>query len=127
MLTKSIRVFKTREHLKKEPVQTPGMERYELASEPGHWVGRVYTAPGTASGWHHHGEHDSYIYVASGRLRFESGHSGKDAVEAGPGDVVHVPKGVVHRELTSGDSGATLFIVRVGAGEVSVNTDGPEG
>jgi uncharacterized RmlC-like cupin family protein len=30
------------------------------------------------SGWHHHGDHESVIYVLSGALRMEFGSGGSD-------------------------------------------------
>ncbi len=35
--------------------------------------GSVTTEPGMRSGWHHHGDYESHIYVVSGGLRMESG------------------------------------------------------
>ncbi|HUG86345.1 MAG TPA: cupin domain-containing protein, partial [Euzebya sp.] len=49
------------------------------------------TEPGAVSGWHRHGDHDTTIYVVSGRMRLQSGPAGEVVVEAGPGDLIHVP------------------------------------
>ena len=51
---------------------TPGMTREQAIAEGGIWAGLVRTAPGAASRWHHHGQHETSIYVASGQLRMES-------------------------------------------------------
>ena len=50
------------------------------------------------SGWHHHGDYESVIYVLTGALRMEFGPGGGHTLEAGPGDFLFVPKGAVHRE-----------------------------
>ena len=37
------------------------------------WSGTVDTAAGAVTGWHHHGDHDTTLYIVSGRMRLESG------------------------------------------------------
>lgn len=108
-------------------VQTAGIQREELISTEHSWVGIAYTEPESASGWHHHGEYETYIYAITGRLRLEFGPGGKESIEAGPGDVFYIPRGVVHRELTLGAEKGTAFLVRVGRGEPVINVDGPDG
>jgi uncharacterized RmlC-like cupin family protein len=88
-------------------------------------VGEVRTSPQRPSGWHHHGDYDTYIYVKAGQIRFESGPSGVDVVEAGQGDFVHVPQQVIHREVNPADSEGSLILVRVGSGSPVVNVEGP--
>jgi uncharacterized RmlC-like cupin family protein len=78
------------------------------------------------SGWHHHGDFESSIYVAGGLLRFEHGPGGSSVIDARAGDFVHVPRGAVHREGNPGDTVATLVVVRAGHGVPTVNVDGPE-
>jgi uncharacterized RmlC-like cupin family protein len=91
------------------------------------WAGTATTAPGAVSGWHHHGEHDSTIYVVSGTLRMEYGAGGRDTFDAVAGDVVQVPAGAVHREANPFDVESLLVVVRCGTGEPTVNVDGPAG
>src|SRR5512134_1464628 len=50
---------------------TPGMERQQALATEGLWAGFVRTRPGMMSGWHHHGEFDTAVYVLSGAIRFE--------------------------------------------------------
>ena len=57
------------------------------------WAGLVRTAPGMASGWHHHGDYETAIYVVSGRLRMEFGPGGQQVEEAEAGDFLYVPRG----------------------------------
>jgi uncharacterized RmlC-like cupin family protein len=104
---------------------TPGMIRRLGVRTDGMWSGTVDTAPGITTGWHHHGEHDTTLYVVSGRFRLESGPGGRDVVEGGPGDFLHVPAGAVHRESNPGDSSSRAVVVRCGSGEPTTNVDGP--
>lgn len=91
---------------------TPGMDRQEAFATDRMWSGVVRTEVGMVSGWHHHGDYETTIYVLTGALRMEFGPDGSTTVEAGPGDFLYVPKGVVHRE--SNPSAALADIV-VGA------------
>jgi uncharacterized RmlC-like cupin family protein len=102
------------------------MIREEAFSSEGLWVGFVKSSPGMASGWHHHGEHETFVYVIRGGLRIEYGSGGREHAEAGPGDFLHIPNGSVHREASGGPEGAESVVFRVGSGEVLVNVDGPE-
>jgi uncharacterized RmlC-like cupin family protein len=105
---------------------TPGMHRQQAFAVPGLWAGVVRTDPAATSGWHHHGEHETSLYVVRGRMRLEFGPGGREVVEAGPGDFLHVPAGTVHRESNPSDSHASLAIIaRAGTGAATVNVDGP--
>jgi uncharacterized RmlC-like cupin family protein len=104
---------------------TPGMTRQVARHGQGMWSGTVDTEPGAVSGWHHHGDHDTTLYVVSGRMRLESGPGGSSVVEAGPGDFLHVPAGAVHRESNPSGEPARAVIVRCGSGEPTTNVPGP--
>jgi uncharacterized RmlC-like cupin family protein len=104
---------------------TPGMRREQAISGDGLWSGLVSTDPHMVSGWHHHGDHETAIYVVDGALRMESGPGGAQVVEAGPGDFVHVPRGAVHRESNPTDGVAHVVVTRAGTGPTTVNVDGP--
>ena len=105
---------------------TPGMRREQAFSVDGLWAGLVHTEPGAASGWHHHGEHETSLYVVSGRLRLSFGPGGAEQVEAGPGDFLHVPAGTVHCEANPTDEVSTAVIARAGRGAPTVNVQGPD-
>jgi uncharacterized RmlC-like cupin family protein len=109
-----------------EGPSTPGMTRSQAVETEGMWVGHARTDPGMVSGWHHHGDHESAIYVLSGVLRMEFGPGGAEAFDAGPGDFVHVGRGAVHREGNPSDESADIVVVRAGTGESVVNVDGPD-
>jgi uncharacterized RmlC-like cupin family protein len=104
---------------------TPGITREQAVAVEGMWSGVARTDPGTTSGWHHHGDHDTSIYVASGALRMESGPGGTVVVEAAAGDFVFVPRGAVHREGNPAEAESHLVVVRAGTGPAVINVDGP--
>ena len=104
---------------------TPGKTREQAIDVPGLWSGFVRSEPGAASGWHHHGEHDTSVYVIEGNVRIEFGPGGGRSVEAGPGDFVHIPKHLVHREVNPGPAASQEIITRSGTGPLTVNVDGP--
>lgn len=109
-----------------DATQTPGMFREQAIASAGIWVGITRTAPGTTSGWHHHGDYDTYIYMARGSAHGDFGPGGRDQVVAGPGDFIHVPKHTIHREANRGAEESVMVIVRVGIGPAVVNTEEPE-
>ena len=101
---------------------TPGMTRSEAIVLDDVWSGVAVTEPGVTSGWHHHGDHDSVVYVVRGAFHVESADG---VVEAAPGDFVHVPAHTVHRESNPSSEPAEVVRVRRGTGPVVVNVDGP--
>jgi uncharacterized RmlC-like cupin family protein len=123
MTDAEIRLVKADERTPGPP--TPGMDRQEAFATDGMWAGFARTEPRMRSGWHHHGEYESAIYVVSGALRMESGPGGTSVVDAGPGDYLLVPRHVVHREGNPGDEPGDIVVVRAGEGESLFNVDGP--
>lgn len=101
------------------------MIRERAIEVDGLWAGLVRTAPGMTSGWHHHGDYETSIYVSRGTLRMESGPGGADVIEAAAGDFLHIPKGAIHREGNRGAEESHLVVVRAGTGIPTVNVDGP--
>lgn len=99
---------------------TPGMVRARAFELGLLWAGRVETAPGSVSGWHHHDANETSLYVVSGVLRLEC-----DGVEgyldANAGDFVHVPAFTVHRESNPTDEPSVAVIARAGGGVPTVN------
>jgi uncharacterized RmlC-like cupin family protein len=104
---------------------TPGMDRQEAFASDHMWSGVARTEAGMVSGWHHHGEYETTIYVLTGSLRMEFGPHGSSTLDAGPGDFVYVPKGAVHRESNPSPEPADIVVVRAGRGESTINVDGP--
>lgn len=122
-MTGEVRRISAADRVEADP--TPGMVREQAIAAGELWSGYVTTEPHMASGWHHHGEHHSSIYIVDGRLRMEFGAQGTEAFDAGPGDFIHVPPGVVHRESNPGDAPSHLVVSRAGTGPVTINVDGP--
>ena len=113
------------ETVRRAGAPTSGMRREEAVATDNTWGGLVHTDPGMFSGWHHHGDYESVIYVMTGRLRMESGPGGTNVSEGGPGDFLFVPRGSVHRESNPSDVKGTAVVVRSGRGEPVVNVEGP--
>ncbi len=104
---------------------TPGMTREQAIARSGLWAGLVRTEPHMVSGWHHHADYDTAIYIVDGLLRMESGPDGGVVTDGGPGDFLFVPKGAVHREMNPGDRASEIIVIRAGEGPPTVNVDGP--
>jgi uncharacterized RmlC-like cupin family protein len=103
----------------------PEIHRRQAFAAPDLWAGLATTEPGLASGWHHHDGHDTIIYGLSGRLIVEFGRGG-ERVEAGAGDFLVIPSGLVHREITPGEAPAEFVVVRAGGdGPPTIEVDGP--
>jgi uncharacterized RmlC-like cupin family protein len=104
---------------------TPGMTREQAAATEDMWAGLVRTEPHIVSGWHHHGDHETSIYVVSGVLRMESGSGGESIVNATPGDFLYVPREAIHRESNPGEVESQIVVVRSGQGPTVINVEGP--
>jgi uncharacterized RmlC-like cupin family protein len=112
-------------HERVEADPTPGVVREQAIAIPGLWAGLARTQPGVRSGWHHHGEYETSIYIVSGELQMESGPGGRDVVNAVAGDFLHVPSGAVHRESNPAATESQIIVVRAGQGPPTVNVEGP--
>jgi uncharacterized RmlC-like cupin family protein len=109
-----------------EGVGTPGMIREEAVATDGMWAGLVRPRTGMVSGWHHHGDYETTIYVLSGALRMEFGLGGGEVLEAAPGDFLYVAPGAIHRESNPTNQESEVVVVRSGSGEPVINVEGPE-
>ena len=105
---------------------TPGMRREQAIETEGMWAGFASVEAGVVSGWHHHGDYESAIYVLAGGLTMEFGPGGAESLSAGPGDFVLVEREAVHREINLGDVSCDAIVVRAGTGAAVINVDGPE-
>jgi uncharacterized RmlC-like cupin family protein len=108
-----------------EGAPTPGMIREEAIATDRLWAGYVRTEAGMVSGWHHHGDYESSIFVMTGALVMEFGPEGAERLEAGPGDFVYVAPRAVHREANPTDAESHVIVVRAGEGPPVINVDGP--
>jgi uncharacterized RmlC-like cupin family protein len=119
-------LYRVRPEERVEGLPTPGIARETAIETDRMWAGTANTDAGTVSGWHHHGDFETAIYVIAGSLRMEFGPGGSESFDAGPGDFVFVGQRAVHRESNPTDGLATFVVVRAGEGEVVVNVDGPD-
>jgi len=125
---RGVRVFPADGRRTPDGPATPGMHRLEALAEDGVWLGTVTTEPNTISGWHHHGDYETYIYVLSGAARLDTLEDGViRRHEAGPGSFIVVPRGTAHREGSASPTGVEAVLVRVGSGQVVFPVEGPEG
>ena len=121
-MTRGARVFPVEERRVPGGPPTPGMNRTQSLAEDGVWLGTVETEPGVLSGWHHHGDYETYIYVLRGQGRVDTWIDGQmEQQAAGPGDFVHVPSHTVHREGSANELGVEAVLVRIGSGPVVFN------
>ena len=104
--------------------QTLAIRRRRAFADDDRWIGYVETQPGEWSGWHHHGDTDTYLYVLSGGLEFEFGPA-RERLNVGRGDFAHMPPRVVHRERTAPGGTGEIVLVRLGGGPTVVNVDEP--
>ena len=105
---------------------TAGMIREEAVATDAMWAGLVRTGPGVASGWHHHGDFESVIFVVTGALVMEFGPGGGETLEAQPGDFLYVAPGAIHRESNPTAEESHIIVVRSGSGVPVINVDGPQ-
>jgi len=108
--------------LQADPNPTSGMTRKHAITADGLTSGTVSVGPGVMSGWHHHGTHETSIYVLKGTLHMEFASGAFDARE---GDFIHVPAGAIHRESNPGTEPNLAAFSRAGTGTVTVNVDAP--
>jgi uncharacterized RmlC-like cupin family protein len=123
-VTGNVRRITPEERIQGAP--TSGMIREEAIATEGMWAGLARTEAGMVSGWHHHGEYESTIYVLSGALRMEFGRDGGEILDAGPGDFLYVAPSAVHRESNPSEEESQIVVVRSGSGEPVVNVGAPE-
>lgn len=119
-------VRKLRDDELSEAAGTPGLRRRVAFEADGHWFGHVDADPATMSGWHHHGDNVTIGYVLRGKVTFEFGPDGSEAVEVNEGEYFEVPKHLVHREGNMSADAGEIILTRVGSGPVLFPVDGPE-
>ena len=122
-MTERVRVVRAGEL--RDAEGTAAMHRKVAFEAEGLWAGTVKTEAGVDSGWHHHGDNSSVIYVLRGRIRIDFGPGGEESVEATAGDFISVPSRVVHRETTPGEE-VDGVVFRTGSGPILFNVEAPE-
>jgi uncharacterized RmlC-like cupin family protein len=96
--------------------QTPGLVRevaFDARNPDARKLSGFYSAvqPGAATGAHHHGDQETILYVLTGRARFRWGGRLEHAAEAGEGDFVFIPAGVIHQEINASVTESTAWVV----------------
>jgi len=100
--------------------------REEMFGDGHVWVGMVTTEPGATSPWHHHGEHETYVYILEGEAVVEFGAGGSETMQATADGSLHIiPPGLAHREINTGSTPNRMMVVRVGEGPAVVPLEGP--
>jgi uncharacterized RmlC-like cupin family protein len=108
-----------------EAAGTEGIQRWSAFSEEGFWAGVAQGEPDFDSGWHHHTDDHTIVYVIEGRMRIERGQHPEMSVEGAAGDFLHVPPHTIHREINPHREPVKAAVIRVGRGEPVVNVDAP--
>lgn len=96
--------------------QTPGSQRWaaicpELGVSSGLWGGTFLVEPGARTGIHHHGSQETIVYVLEGEAFVQWGEKGEHSTIVGPGDFLHVPAGLPHREVNPSRSEPFRWVV----------------
>ncbi len=88
--------------------------------------GKAHSGPQATSGWHHHGQRTTYVYVLQGQVHIEWGPGGRESVDLTSGDFYVVPPNTIHREGNPGSEENCLVGFMVGSGTEVVNVEEPE-
>lgn len=116
-----------REQQSRETSQTPGSLRLSAISatngiDSALWAGMFVVEPSAKTGIHHHGEQDTAVYVLEGEAVVQWGDRGKQSVTVRPGDFLHVPAWLPHREVNpSSDTPFRWVVVRSTPEPIVVN------
>ena len=78
-----------------------------------------FDAPDREDTWHHHGEHDIVAFLMAGSITVE--RPNEDAVLLQPGDLVHIERGTIHKEVYRGHIEMVGFNVGDGPGRVEAS------
>lgn len=117
----------TKDQLASPPTeQSAQMQRGEAFHHDRVWAGYSTFPGGATTGWHHHGDYDTYGYITEGAMMVEFGPGGAETVRVEAGDFVHIPAGMVHRESVPAQGGAGVVVRTGGEGPTVTNVDGPD-
>lgn len=106
--------------------QTPNILRELAFSTDRAKLVRARVQGNVASGWHHHGDREVLGFLVRGRARMDYGPGGKESTEVEEGGFLHVPAGLVHRDVNPIDDPQEWVLAFVGTGPLVENLDGPE-
>lgn len=103
---------------------TPGITRETAFANQTGVLMTARVEANVVSGWHHHGDRETFGYVVRGRVGFDFGPGGRAHVDVEQGGFFHVPARLVHREVN--DEPSEVVLVFAGDGPVVVNLEAPE-
>jgi uncharacterized RmlC-like cupin family protein len=106
-------------------VATRGVTRmaaitHELVGAETMWVGLTILQPGTQTEPHHHGDHETGIYVLAGRVRLRWGTRLESEAELEDGDLAFVPPNLPHCEVNPSPDEPAVWLVIWNASKVHV-------
>ena len=85
---------------------------HELVGAEKLWIGMTVLDPGTTTGPHHHGDHETGVYVVAGRVRLRWGARLESEGELEVGDLAFLPPYLSHEEVNpSADEPAVWVVV----------------
>ena len=83
---------------------------YELVGANRLWVGITVLEPGTCAGPHHHGDHETGVYLIAGRVRLRWGSRLESETELEAGDLVFLPPFLPHEEANASADEAAVWV-----------------
>lgn len=121
-----VHVLVARAHALTPIASTSGIERMQAFATDRAVIVRARAEAGVESGWHTHGDREVFGYLIEGSARFEYGRRDQKTDDIAPGDFIHVPAGLVHRDINPDpDNPQEWVLVFVGGGPVVVNVENP--
>lgn len=104
--------------------ETPGVDRRLAFETENNVMVQSRVAGDSATDWHHHGDRHVYVYLLEGSVALEYGPDGQQRLEGTAPLFVHIPPGLVHRDVNPADTEQVSVINFVGSGPLVVNVDG---
>jgi hypothetical protein len=108
-----------------EGERTPGMTREQAIAVDGMWAGLVRTEAHMMTGWHHHADYDTTVYVVDGSLRMESGPGEPRWLTQAQATSCTCRRAQSTERATRATRSPGSLCVRAGSGPAVVNVDGP--
>ena len=112
-----------------DTAQTSGMQRFAaisstLVGSQGICAGYTVIEKNVTTGWHHHGNQETIIYVKSGQAKVRWGPQLQQEALAQAGSFVYIPAFLPHQEINpSPDTVSEWVIVRNGPEAIVVNLE----
>lgn len=93
---------------------------HELVGSDKLWVGMTVLEPGTRTGPHHHGDHETGVYVVAGRVRLTWGSRLESEAELEVGDLMFLPPRLAHDEANASADEDAVWVVFWDGGKTHV-------